>query len=65
MRNAELTFAFPTVLKMDKKGQPYDASETTTEYCLVSGATELSNWAEQRRQEIGAVLVNFNFIQGE
>lgn len=47
---------------MDKKGTPYDASETVTENCVVSCATELSNWAEQRRQEIGAILVNFNYI---
>lgn len=62
MRNAELIFIFPQIFKQDKKGNYYDASETITEHALVSGVTELSNWAEQRRQELGAVLVNFNYI---
>lgn len=62
MKESELTFRFASAIAQDKKGNYYDGSETVTENVSVTCPTELSVWAETRRRELGAILVNFNFV---
>lgn len=59
---AELTFRFPVVITIDKKGNYSDASEPLLEEVEVRSDAELANYAYARQKELKAELVNFNFV---
>lgn len=59
---AELTFRFPVIIAIDKKGNYSDASEPLIEEVDVRGGAELANYAYARQKELKAELVNFNFV---